>query len=186
MFKTPSPILKKIATCQEKQDTVLDLSGQDLPIIPPEVFSLLHLEELHLRNNAIQVLPLDIRQLNQLRLLDLRNNPLQKITDTFGLFIHYVDYQRYNLSPENIVGLQIVRKLPSEIFQLPNLRYLDLSRQKRKHRLTRLPESIGRLHNLTSLDLGDNRLKQLPESISQLHNLTSLSLSYNGLSQLPE
>jgi Leucine-rich repeat (LRR) protein len=49
-----------------------------------------------------------------------------------------------------------------------------------------LPDSIGNLQNLTSLDLSDNNLKSLPDSIGELQNLTSLSLSENDLKWLPE
>ncbi|WP_304334964.1 leucine-rich repeat domain-containing protein, partial [Conchiformibius steedae] len=49
-----------------------------------------------------------------------------------------------------------------------------------------LPEAIGQLHNLTTLDLSWNELTKLPESIGQLHNLTKLDLSCNHLPMLPE
>ena len=54
------------------------------------------------------------------------------------------------------------------------------------NQLTTLPESIGGLTALTSLDLSDNRLTALPESIGGLTALTSLYLFRNRLTTLPE
>jgi len=77
-FKTPPEILKKIEACREKKAKVLDLSDLDikLPIIPPEVFELTHIEELNLRNNAIQIIPEKIKQLFNLKKINLCDNPL--------------------------------------------------------------------------------------------------------------
>jgi internalin A len=52
--------------------------------------------------------------------------------------------------------------------------------------LQKLPESIGRLERLQSLDVDGNRLAALPESIGQLAQLQSLGVSYNSLAALPE
>jgi hypothetical protein len=53
-------------------------------------------------------------------------------------------------------------------------------------KLTELPESLGQLTQLQSLDLGDNQLTVLPEWLGQLTQLRSLRLSKNQLTVLPE
>ena len=73
-------------------------------------------------------------------------------------------------------------ELPESIGNLTNLTSLNLSANE----LSELPESIGNLTNLTSLELCDNSLSELPESIGNLTNLTSLNLNENSLSELPE
>jgi internalin A len=73
-------------------------------------------------------------------------------------------------------------KLPDELFELRNLRDLDL----RNNQLSTLPESISQLQNLKYLDLSYNQLNTLPESISQLQNLTDLDLGLNQLDLVPE
>ena len=55
-----------------------------------------------------------------------------------------------------------------------------------KLKLSTLPEAIGRLSQLQTLDLSDNQLSTLPEAIGQLSQLQKLDLSHNQLSTLPE
>ncbi|MHA1341742.1 MAG: leucine-rich repeat domain-containing protein [Promethearchaeota archaeon] len=53
------------------------------------------------------------------------------------------------------------------------------------NQLSSLPENIGNLNKLESLNLSCNKLSSLPESIVYLKNLTYLYLSENNLSSLP-
>ena len=53
-------------------------------------------------------------------------------------------------------------------------------------KLTELPESLGQLTQLQSLDLPLNRLTALPEWLAQLTHLQSLDLSGNQLTMLPQ
>ncbi|AOX00087.1 GTPase [Moorena producens PAL-8-15-08-1] len=78
-------------------------------------------------------------------------------------------------------GYQL-NEILTEIFNLSQLKVLDLSVNK----LTMLPESIGKLTNLTQLYLSSNLLTILPESIGKLTNLTQLYLNSNLLTILPE
>ncbi len=72
--------------------------------------------------------------------------------------------------------------LPESIGQLINLISLDFIHNQ----LAVLPESIGQLTHLRSLYLRSNKLIALPESIGQLTDLKSLYLSINRLTLLPE
>ena len=54
------------------------------------------------------------------------------------------------------------------------------------NQLTALPESIGQLAGLQSLNVWNNKLTALPESIGQLAGLQSLDLGFNQLTALPE
>src|SRR2546427_12402649 len=53
-------------------------------------------------------------------------------------------------------------------------------------KLAELPESLGELTWLESLDLSNNQLTALPDSLGQLTQLGSLSVEHNQLSDLPE
>ncbi|KAL9250585.1 Plant intracellular Ras-group-related LRR protein 4-like protein [Drosera capensis] len=74
-----------------------------------------------------------------------------------------------------------VEWLPDSIGKLLGLLSLDLS----ENRLVTLPPTIGGLSSLTKLDLHSNRIVEVPDSIGELLNLVSLDLAGNQLSRLP-
>jgi hypothetical protein len=76
------------------------------------------------------------------------------------------------------VGL---KKLPSTLAQLVDLKELDLS----CNMLTELPDWIGALVLLEELDLHGNQLATLPAALSRLHELRRLDVSDNHLVELP-
>ena len=72
-----------------------------------------------------------------------------------------------------------ISELPDSIGKLTNLTELDLYSDRG---FSEFPECIGQLKNLTTLNL--NKLSELPQSIGQLKNLTSLNLRYTMLGKL--
>ncbi|MFS7969733.1 putative leucine-rich repeat domain superfamily [Helianthus anomalus] len=83
----------------------------------------------------------------------------------------------------NLRGLLMdqIEWLPDSIGKLSSLITLDLS----ENRLVALPSSIGNLSSLTKLDLHSNKIIELPESIGDLLKLTHLDLRANQLTSLP-
>ncbi|KAL6858992.1 hypothetical protein ACP4OV_017994 [Aristida adscensionis] len=71
--------------------------------------------------------------------------------------------------------------LPDSVGKLTGLVTLDIS----QNRILALPDSIGRLTSLTKLDLHANRIAQLPDSIGDLCRLVYLDLRGNQLTSLP-
>ncbi len=59
----------------------LDLRGQQLESIPPEVFEQKSLQVLLLSDNNLKTIPSDIKKLKNLRILDLGNNQLKELDD---------------------------------------------------------------------------------------------------------
>jgi GTPase SAR1 family protein len=74
-----------------------------------------------------------------------------------------------------------LKTLPAEIGKLKNLTALDLS----NNQLTSLPAEIGELKNLTELYLSGNQLKTLPAEIVELKNLIRFDLYGNPLESPP-
>ncbi|CAI0404011.1 unnamed protein product [Linum tenue] len=77
--------------------------------------------------------------------------------------------------------MEQIEWLPDSIGKLSGLVTLDLS----ENRILALPPSIGGLSSLTRLDLHSNRIAQLPDSIGDLLSLVFLDLRANQLSALP-
>ncbi|KAG0588226.1 hypothetical protein KC19_2G226900 [Ceratodon purpureus] len=80
------------------------------------------------------------------------------------------------------------RHYPTQLLQLlerakeDGQKELSLSKMDLEY----VPEYIGNLTQLTSLDLSANQLKALPESICELTNLTYLNIQNNQLTVLPD
>ena len=72
--------------------------------------------------------------------------------------------------------------MPESLGNLAALTSLDLG----GNQLTSVPESLGNLAALTSLDLSGNQLTSVPESLGNLAALASLDLSDNQLTSVPE
>ncbi len=96
-----------------------------------------------------------------------------------------IERARVDRSEElNLSGYRLnyqLKRLPESIEKLTNLTTLRLQ----NNQLTSLPESIGKLSRLTYLNLDSNQLASLPESICNLLSLSILSLTTNRLTKLP-
>jgi leucine-rich repeat protein SHOC2 len=75
-----------------------------------------------------------------------------------------------------------ITRLPDTIGNLSNLTYLNLS----GNQLTILPDAIGNLSSLSGLELSENKLTELPSNIGNLNCLSYLNLCNNQLTKLPK
>jgi internalin A len=169
---TQDELLKLIDRAAKEGRKKLNLSGQGLTKVPPEISQLVLLQSLDLISNQIHILPPEIGQLVNLQSLYLIFNQLNTLPPEIGQLINL---QFLYLRSNNL------DTLPPEIGQLANLQFLYL----RSNNLDTLPPEIGQLVNLQSLDLSDNQLSILPLEIGQLINLQSLDLRSNLLRTLP-
>lgn len=79
-------------------------------------------------------------------------------------------------------GAAELSELPETLGQLTQLQTLDLS----YNHLRALPQSLEKLTKLQVLSLSHNQLRELPESLTAITQLQSLSVSHNQLRELPE
>ena len=122
-------------------------------------------------------------------------------TGVYGLSRNYKILEKTDilyLRDKNLI------KLPEELFELRNLKTLDLGNNKlkkipnglsklqnletlilRHNDLEELPEELFELKNLKILDLGNNKLKRISKGLSKLQNLETLILRHNELEEFP-
>jgi len=173
----------------------LNLRYCQINTIPPSVFELEDLEYLNLLENSIWRIPGKIKKLKKLKTLELRwenvffvsssikELPLETIefSAARGKFPKAV-YLMPNLKRITATTAGI-KRISSKIKNLTKLEYLDL---EQNYDLKKLPENIGDLKNLKTLNLSVCGLKKLPKSICELTRLEALDLSSNKLTRLPE
>ncbi|URD84975.1 LRR receptor-like serine threonine-protein kinase [Musa troglodytarum] len=175
--------------------------------------SLLYLKTLSLRSNAFTGSIPQLSSLPSLRILDLSNNNLSgTIPQSFGdfnalksaptyqccyfnndslyvedmwLFIKgsELEYTTRQLSMDTLIDLSnnyLSGNIPEELGNLHGLRSLNLSKN---YLIGQIPWSIGRMKQLEVLDLSRNNLSgAIPSDLAALNFLNHLNLSYNNLS----
>jgi Leucine-rich repeat (LRR) protein len=99
-------------------DDVFDASGQNLLIIPADIFNRISLEVVNLSRNNIPSIPSEIGRLQKLTALDLSRNKLTDIPAEIG-GLH--DLEILNLADNRLTGL------PKELGNLSKLKLLDIS-----------------------------------------------------------
>ncbi|MGV3721345.1 MAG: COR domain-containing protein [Actinomycetota bacterium] len=192
---TDEELLEQIETARRKGGTVLNLSGQGLTSLPPELGQLTHLTSLWLINNQLAELPPELGQLTKLTTLLLSNNRLSALPSELGQLtnLHTLwlnNNQLSGLPPELgqltklttlLLSSNPLSAVPPELGQITSLHTLWLGNNQWTH----VPTELFELANLTTLDLSGNRLPDVPVELFQLANLTQLDLSDNQLTALP-
>lgn len=99
-------------------------------------------------------------------------------------FSEWCEQHKEDLQKVKKLNLKLFRltKLPPQIRYLTNLEILDLSFNTH---LKTLPEEMGNLTKLVSLNLAVNLLQELPPWIARLTNLEELDISCNVFEKLP-
>ena len=146
-------------------------------------------------------------QLTSLTLMDLKglNGDLTGLAPCLS---QLPNLTRLTMTPSSQLVSQNKHNLPDAVCQITQITWLDLNGS---NDLTRLPNCLGQLTNLTKLTVSNNHhkatpsnaicqvtsltelrfgsspsLHQLPDCIGQLTNLTKLEISYSGAPYLPD
>lgn len=181
----------------ESEVTKLNLNRKKLTEIPPYVYDLKNLKELHLYGNLIDSISYRIGDLTNLEKLYIGRNNLKEIPKEIGklknLKILSAQYNEISSLPAEIGDLENLDQLilnqnelhvlPSEICKLKKLENLQL----KMNWLDSLPFCMGDCQSLRFLHLNRNNLHEIPESIGRISHLQELYLSGAGfLVRLPD
>ncbi|NWY12253.1 LRCH3 protein, partial [Aphelocoma coerulescens] len=140
--------------------TQADLSRNRLSELPAEACHFVSLETLNLYQNCIRYIPEAVLNLQSLTFLNISSD----------YFVFFLSKSRNQLPT-----------LPVHLCSLP-LKVLIASNNK----LVSIPEEIGRLRQLTELDVSCNELQTIPPQIGNLESLRDLNVRRNHLVRLPE
>ena len=154
--------------------TKLNLSNNTLKTIPGTIFSKLQfLISFDASHNAIKTLPRTLPKASNLKICSFKGNQIKKCPPTLGnaFQIEYLD-----------LSDNVITNLPKNIYNLRNevnlsgnrIETLPVAKETKKIKLY-----------VSKLNLADNRICELPESIGELAQLESLDLSGNRLEELP-
>jgi Leucine-rich repeat (LRR) protein len=155
----------------------LDLSKQQLLVIPSEIQLFPHLNILSYRNNPLLFLPENVFQgLKSLQELYLNHTQITELPPE--LFRGLKSLKQLHL------GMNQITKLTAELFQeLHSLQqlYLDMNPIKE------LPENVFQeLNSLQTLSLAHTQITKLPpELFRRLHSLQQLYLDHTQITELP-
>lgn len=175
--------------------TELNLRGEDLTALPPEIAQLSSLQSLDLGSNQLMAMPSEIGQLTNLQSLDLSRNQLSTIPPVIGRLSSlqrlYLSHNQLTIIPSEIgqlfslqqfyLGHNQLAVVPPEIGLMSSLQELYLF----DNQITTIPPEIGRLSSLQRLDLDTNQITTIPPEIGRLSNLQRLYFSHNQLTVIP-
>ena len=177
--------------------TKLDLSGNNLTVLPEGIETLSNLRQLNLAGNNLKDLPSGLVSLRSLERVDMTNNNLKEVPQTVMEMtsLSHINLSCNQITPDimfpkrswrhlkhlDLSANYCIKKIPVSIMNLRNLKSLCLYNCL----LEEIPSTIGRLEYLETLGLGNNRLTQVPKSIKGCMGLQKLYLENNRLCALP-
>ncbi|XP_013400621.1 leucine-rich repeat-containing protein 58-like [Lingula anatina] len=183
---------------RSKEIQSLQLSHNQITILPRSIGAFVNLIALDLSNNGLSYISDEIIHLKQLKTLIARNNALDQaaLPKEFAVLnnLEVVNFSGNNFS-----------QFPLQLTQMPSLRRVYLGSNRLQsvpndikfmigleilylggNNLTEIPAEIGHLSQLTALNLCDNKLQSLPPTLMNLQKLQSLSLHNNSICVLPQ
>ncbi|KAL7188057.1 hypothetical protein ACSBR1_037994 [Camellia fascicularis] len=160
---------------------VLDLEGTLLETIPDEVFKLIHLRYLGLRDTKVKMVPKLIGKLENLETLDLAGTYVIELPDKILYLQKLHNLISYHLKLsiyfefEDYSGF----KVPSQIGSLQSLQVLWMIEiDQRSKGGVSIVKELGRLTQLRELGIGDLRREDGVTLCSSIEKLSNLRVLY--------
>jgi Leucine-rich repeat (LRR) protein len=145
----------------------------------PEWFGELSaLENLRIKDTELLELPSSFANLTSLKILALDSNAITELPDYIGTFTRLEELSVWGAGPDYDRELKVV---PDWIGNLASLSTLDLTHTK----ITTLPDTLAKCVSLKTLKLGMSAIKEVPECVRHLPLLEHLDLGVTKISELP-
>ncbi|PIQ16555.1 MAG: hypothetical protein COW67_02255 [Flavobacteriales bacterium CG18_big_fil_WC_8_21_14_2_50_32_9] len=129
---------------------------------------------LDLSNQQLEVLPKDILDYTNLQFINLSNNPKLKLDSAFEVLASFPSLKFVRLDSNNIIDL------PSNIKKLIQLTHISLVYNP-EFDIEENINKMGEVHNLTTLNFSHCNIQEIPKNISTLKQLRNLRLSHNKI-----
>jgi Leucine-rich repeat (LRR) protein/flagellar motor component MotA len=173
----------------------LTLYGGELSLLPDSICNLSKLKKLEISGN-MRALPDNLGNLTSLESLDITSGSITALPDSMGnlsqlICLRVNDIKKPDSLPPSFANLTRLKSfkmqgnyhaLPDNIGILGSLESLNV----RGSKITSLPDSIGSLSGLSSLDISHTCIARFPEIICKLPKLTHLDISYTKIKSLPD
>uniref|UniRef100_A0A4W3JRK5 Erbb2 interacting protein n=1 Tax=Callorhinchus milii TaxID=7868 RepID=A0A4W3JRK5_CALMI len=160
----------------------LSMPDNDLTALPVSIANLINLRELDISKNGIQEFPENIKNCRVLSVVEASVNPIAKLPEGFTQLLNLTHLFILSLSSPLHLGSNEFTEVPEVLEQLTGLKEFWMD----GNRLAVLPGFIGKLKQLTYLDVSKNNIETVDNAISGCENLQDLLLSSNALQQLPD
>ena len=168
--------------------------SENLTVFPIEILSLADsLEILDLSNNQLKVLPEEIKQLHRLKIIFASNNLFEALPECLGQCenLEMIGFKANKIKqvpaqslPAKLRWLILtdnqITHLPDSLGERPRMQKLALA----GNQLTELPANLAQLNNLELIRISANHLTQFPDQLLCLPKLAWLAFGGNPFSRI--
>ncbi|CAL5417088.1 unnamed protein product [Camellia sinensis] len=180
MDSLPIASLRELFRRGSRLLNVLDLAGTPLETIPDEVFKLIHLRHLGLRDTKVKMVPKLIGKLKKLETLDLGGTYVTELPNEILHLQKLRNLTSFHLKSSTICfefGNMSGFKAPSQIGSLQSLQELwMIQADQRSKGGVSIVKELGRLTQLRELAIGDLRREDGVTLCSSIEKLSNLSI----------
>jgi len=161
----------------EEEEEKLSFDSNDLK-------GLKNLSSLYISGIPLTQKNLDgLAELTNLESLTLSYNSLESSNLNFDFLKKLTNLQSFYY--EGREKKTTIEEIPSQLFDLSNLKNLTIINSYNDKGLTSIPKEIANLKNLEILNFYYNKIKTIPKEIGALSNLKVLNLQFNSVTNLP-
>lgn len=174
----------------------LELRHLNLSTLPPEIKYFTKMTQLGLYDMPLQTLPPEIGTLANLDMLTITRCQLNSLPLEIGslkkLTYLWISCTSICVLPAEIGDLTeltqlyirenpLLTELPPEMGKLANLTFLNVSGNK----LKAIPRELCQLQNCITFEANDNEIDAIPSEIGNMTKLIKLNFGYNQLASIP-